>query len=50
MGDPKTEGFTFCGVGAIGDGPYCGKHAGVAYQPRTGRADDLVRALRRYFT
>jgi GcrA cell cycle regulator len=51
IGDPATDNFTFCGRRA-GDGPYCGEHARVAYQPqqqrkRTG-ATELARSLRRY--
>jgi GcrA cell cycle regulator len=50
IGDPRQESFTFCGRGAAGDGPYCGDHAAVAYQPSAGKkgAKDLERALRRY--
>jgi GcrA cell cycle regulator len=51
IGDPATEGFTFCGKGAQ-DGPYCDAHAQIAYQPQQARkksgATDLARSLRRY--
>ena len=54
IGDPSSEGFSFCGR-AASEGPYCGQHARVAYQaqPRKTsgkRSDsaDLVRSLRRY--
>ena len=51
IGDPATEGFTFCGKGAH-DGPYCDAHAQIAYQPQQARkksgATDLARSLRRY--
>ena len=51
IGDPATEGFTFCGKGAH-DGPYCDAHAQIAYQPQQARkkggASDLARSLRRY--
>jgi len=52
IGDPSTDGFTFCGRRAS-DGPYCGEHARVAYQPvQTGKkkpsANELARSLRRY--
>lgn len=51
IGDPSLETFTFCGRRAS-DGPYCGEHARVAYQPaqtkkRSG-PNDLARSLRRY--
>ena len=54
IGDPSTDGFSFCGR-ASGEGPYCVQHARVAYQaqPRKipGKRSDsseLVRSLRRY--
>jgi GcrA cell cycle regulator len=51
IGDPSTEGFTFCGRRAT-DGPYCGEHARIAYQPaqtkKKGSANELARSLRRY--
>ena len=51
IGDPATEGFTFCGKGSH-DGPYCDAHAQIAYQPQQARkkggASDLARSLRRY--
>jgi GcrA cell cycle regulator len=51
IGDPATEGFTFCGKGSQ-DGPYCDAHAQIAYQPQQARkksgASDLARSLRRY--
>lgn len=51
IGDPSSDGFTFCGR-RQSDGPYCGEHARVAYQPaqtkkRSG-ASELARSLRRY--
>jgi GcrA cell cycle regulator len=52
IGDPSTEAFTFCGRRAS-EGPYCGEHARVAYQPaqsgkkKTGPTE-LARSLRRY--
>ena len=53
IGDPSTDGFTFCGSDCGGEGPYCDTHAEVAYQPqqkRGGRSQvsDLARSLRRY--
>lgn len=48
IGDPLSEGFSFCGRRA--DGPYCPDHAQVAYAPRKAGDADLVRALRRYIT
>lgn len=33
VGDPKEEGFGFCGCDAIPGLPYCGDHAKLAYQP-----------------
>jgi GcrA cell cycle regulator len=51
IGDPSAEGFTFCGRRAT-DGPYCGEHARIAYQPaqtkKKGGANELARSLRRY--
>jgi GcrA cell cycle regulator len=54
IGDPSTDGFTFCGRRTGEDGPYCIEHARVAYQPQVKkngkRSDvaDLTRSLRRY--
>jgi GcrA cell cycle regulator len=53
IGDPSSDGFTFCGRRSEKEGPYCTDHARVAYQPqqkkagRTG-ASELARSLRRY--
>ena len=53
IGDPSSDGFTFCGGRAV-QGPYCQTHAQVAYQPATpkksGRSPEaeLARSLRRY--
>jgi GcrA cell cycle regulator len=51
IGDPSTDGFTFCGRRSS-DSPYCVEHARVAYQPqqKKGRAtaSELARSLRRY--
>jgi GcrA cell cycle regulator len=53
IGDPSSDGFTFCGRRSEREGPYCVDHARVAYQPqqkkagRTG-ANELARSLRRY--
>lgn len=53
IGDPSSDGFTFCGRRAGEIGPYCREHAQVAYQqPQTGKkkssATELARSLRRY--
>jgi GcrA cell cycle regulator len=53
IGDPASDGFTFCGRRSDREGPYCNEHARVAYQPqqkKSGRsgASDLARSLRRY--
>jgi len=53
IGDPATDGFSFCGRRTGEDGPYCNEHARIAYQPqqkKTRRADgtELARSLRRY--
>ena len=52
IGDPSTDGFTFCGRRNGGDGPYCVEHARVAYQAPMGKkkatASELARSLRRY--
>ena len=51
IGDPSTDGFTFCGRRSEREGPYCVEHARVAYQPqqKKGRsgASELARSLRR---
>jgi GcrA cell cycle regulator len=36
-GDPLTEEFSFCGNDAGENGPYCGFHAKLAYQPASER-------------
>jgi GcrA cell cycle regulator len=51
IGDPSSEGFTFCGRSSS-EGPYCVEHARVSYQPqqtkkKSGGAE-LARSLRRY--
>jgi GcrA cell cycle regulator len=53
IGDPATDGFSFCGRRTGEDGPYCGEHARLAYQPQQKKAKrpgeaDLARSLRRY--
>ncbi len=52
IGDPSTDGFTFCGRRTGQDGPYCTEHARLAYQPQQPRkrsgATELARSLRRY--
>ncbi len=52
IGDPATDGFTFCGRQAGEEGPYCVEHARIAYQPqqKKGRSgpSELARSLRRY--
>ena len=53
IGDPSSDGFTFCGRRSEREGPYCTDHARVAYQPqqkKAGRsgATELARSLRRY--
>jgi GcrA cell cycle regulator len=53
IGDPSSEGFTFCGKSNGGEGPYCVEHARIAYQPATGgkkksTVNELTRSLRRY--
>jgi GcrA cell cycle regulator len=51
IGDPSTDGFTFCGRRSS-EGPYCGEHARIAYQPQQTKkkagATELARSLRRY--
>ena len=52
IGDPSSDEFTFCGRRAS-EGPYCGEHARVAYQPaqtgkKKGGPNELARSLRRY--
>lgn len=53
IGDPSSDGFTFCGRSNGGNGPYCVSHAAIAYQPATGgkkksTVNELTRSLRRY--
>jgi GcrA cell cycle regulator len=52
IGDPSTADFTFCGRRASPDGPYCGDHARLAYQPHPSKKkaapSELARSLRRY--
>ena len=36
-GDPLAEDFSFCGNEAGENGPYCGYHSRVAYQPASER-------------
>jgi GcrA cell cycle regulator len=52
IGDPSADNFTFCGMRSENDGPYCPRHAQVAYQPQQARKrntpNDLARSLRRY--
>jgi GcrA cell cycle regulator len=52
IGDPATDGFSFCGRRTDAEGPYCIQHARVAYQPQQPRkrspASELARSLRRY--
>ena len=51
IGDPASDGFTFCGR-RIGEGSYCNEHARLAYQPqqkgKRSTAAELARSLRRY--
>lgn len=49
-GDPKEEGFGFCGARTIAGIPYCAEHAKLAYQPATrnrllGAAKDADKVL-----
>ncbi len=53
IGDPSSDGFTFCGRRSDREGPYCQDHARVAYQPQQKKgarsgASELARSLRRY--
>ena len=51
IGDPSSDGFTFCGR-RVSEGPYCAEHARIAYQPaqtkKKSGGSDLARSLRRY--
>ena len=51
IGEPSTDGFTFCGRRSS-EGPYCGEHARIAYQPQQTKKKsgptELARSLRRY--
>jgi GcrA cell cycle regulator len=50
IGDPSSDGFTFCGRGT--EGTYCSEHSRVAYQPpqnkKKSSVNELARSLRRY--
>ncbi|MBW3559656.1 MAG: GcrA cell cycle regulator [Proteobacteria bacterium] len=50
IGDPSSDGFTFCGRGT--EGTYCSEHSRVAYQPpqskKKSSPSELARSLRRY--
>ena len=50
IGDPSSDGFTFCGRRT--DQTYCIEHERLAYQPqqkgKRSTAADLARSLRRY--
>lgn len=53
IGDPSSDGFSFCGRRTGEDGPYCVEHSRVAYQApvkKAGRsqASELIRSVRRY--
>ncbi len=52
IGDPSSDGFTFCGRRAGEGAPYCVEHARLAYQPQQARRktspSELARSLRRY--
>lgn len=51
IGDPGSDGFSFCGRRAAGEGGvYCVEHARVAYQPpaKKNSPNELARSLRRY--
>jgi GcrA cell cycle regulator len=53
IGDPASDGFSFCGRRSDDGTPYCVEHARVAYQPsqKTKKREtgaDLSRSLRRY--
>jgi GcrA cell cycle regulator len=55
IGDPSSDGFSFCGRQASDGTPYCTHHARVAYQPQQKKAGarggaDLARSLRRYYS
>lgn len=40
VGDPKEEGFHFCGRNKSTGIPYCGHHAAIAYNPAARRRRD----------
>lgn len=52
IGEPSTDGFTFCGRRAGDGAPYCVEHAKIAYQPtattKRKSVSELARSLRRY--
>ena len=48
VGDPREEGFFFCGAEPLEDQPYCGRHCSVAFMPHASRGGDL--SLRKWKT
>ena len=47
LGDPAQPDFRFCGIRSPGElGPYCGYHAGLAYQPAQDRRRERDRERR----
>jgi GcrA cell cycle regulator len=47
LGDPAQPDFRFCGIRTPGAlGPYCGYHAGIAYQPAQERRRERDRERR----
>jgi GcrA cell cycle regulator len=47
IGDPRGAEFSFCGLAAPGDGPYCGDHHRRAHQPRKAIPLDRDPVVRR---
>ncbi|MDB5264817.1 MAG: GcrA cell cycle regulator [Parcubacteria group bacterium] len=46
IGDPCADSFTFCGRKLdLDEGPYCGQHAQVAFQPQQSGGKVRVKAL-----
>jgi GcrA cell cycle regulator len=37
IGDPSSDGFTFCGRHAVDESPYCAEHGRIAYQPQQAK-------------
>lgn len=46
MGDPGTEAFRFCGAPPLSTGPYCSRHADLAFTPARRALTEIERQER----